>query len=132
VSQVTPMGLQEFTVAGLRCGAHSSGERRDDCTGIQFCREHQRGCFQHDPLRTEGGAQAFPLTITQERHKSVYNAEPKVQTRTSTPIRRDEGVCGVHPRWQRALVTGEHGLMVAQVMDGIYRSAEEGREITIG
>ena len=29
------------------------------------------------------------------------------------------------------LVTGEHGLMVAQIMDAIYRSAEENREVPI-
>ena len=30
------------------------------------------------------------------------------------------------------LVTGEHGLMVAQIMDAIYRSSDEGHEVPVG
>jgi len=29
------------------------------------------------------------------------------------------------------LVTGEHGLMVAQIMDAIYKSSELGKEVPI-
>jgi len=85
--------------------------------------------FSTRPLRNRRRAQAFPLTITQERHKSVYNAEPKVpNANINTHFAEMKAFVECIRDGKEPLVTGEHGLMVAQVMDGIYRSAEEGRE----
>jgi predicted dehydrogenase len=81
---------------------------------------------------TEGGAVTDPLTIVQEKHRSLQVFEPKIPRKDVNShyaevkhfvecIRNDE----------EPLVTGEHGLAVAQIMDAIYRSSDLGREVAI-
>ena len=79
-------------------------------------------------LGTEGGAQTSPLTITQERHGSVFSFEPKVPNKDRNSYHaeiKDFVACCKEGR--APLVTGAQGLMVAQIMDAIYKSSDEGR-----
>lgn len=83
-------------------------------------------------LGTAGGAQTSPFSITQERHGSVFSFEPKVPNANRNAYHaeiKDFVACVREGR--EPLVTGEHGLMVAQIMDAIYRSSDEGREVPI-
>jgi predicted dehydrogenase len=84
-------------------------------------------------LGTEGGAEAYPLSITQERHKSLYTFEPKVPGGNGLNTHHAEMKSFVEciRDKKQPLVTGEHGLMVAQIMDAIYKSAEVGHEVPI-
>lgn len=82
---------------------------------------------------TKGGAQAYPLTITQEKYKSVFNFEPKVpNSNINTHYAEMKAFVECIRDKKEPLVTGEHGLMVAQIMDAIYRSSDEGREVAVG
>jgi predicted dehydrogenase len=84
-------------------------------------------------LGTEGGAQTDPLTITQERHGSVFSFEPKIPNRDRNSYHAEvKDFIGCIRDNREPLVTGEHGLMVAQIMDAIYRSSDEGREVPVG
>jgi predicted dehydrogenase len=84
-------------------------------------------------LGTQGGAEAYPLSITQEKHRSVFSFEPKIPgDRVNTHYAEMKSFVECIRDNKEPLVTGEHGLMVAQITDAIYRSAEEGREVPIG
>ncbi len=83
-------------------------------------------------LGTEGGASAYPLTITQERHRSVFSFEPQIPGRNiNTHYAEMKGFVECVRDKKEPLVTGEHGLMVAQIMDAIYKSADVGHEVPI-
>ncbi len=81
---------------------------------------------------TEGGAVSSPLTIIQEKHKSLQTFKPEVPTKVVNSHYEEvkQFVLAVLNDTE-PLVTGEHGLMVAQVMDAIYKSSETGREVLI-
>ncbi len=84
-------------------------------------------------LGTQGGAQTSPLTITQERHRSVFSFEPRIPgDKINTHHAEMKAFVECIRDGKEPLVTGEHGLMVAQIMDAIYRSSDEGREVPVG
>jgi len=84
-------------------------------------------------LGTEGGATTSPFSITQERHGSLFTYEPQVpNSNLNSHYAEMKGFVECIRDKKEPLVTGEHGLMVAQIMDGIYRSADEGKEVQIG
>jgi predicted dehydrogenase len=82
---------------------------------------------------TEGGAVTSPLTIVKEQHRTLQTYKPELpggevkthyeEVKSFVECIRDD---------KEPLVTGEHGLMVAQIMDAIYASSEAGREVQIG
>lgn len=83
-------------------------------------------------LGTEGGAEAYPFSITQEKHKSLFSYTPQVpNANINTHFAEMKSFVECIRDNKPPLVTGEHGLMVAQIMDAIYKSAEEGREVKI-
>ena len=83
-------------------------------------------------LGTEGGVTSSPPTITQEKHRSLYTAELKVPNPNINTHHLEMQAFVQCIRDKKApLVTGEHGLMVAKIMDAIYKSSDEGREVTI-
>jgi predicted dehydrogenase len=84
-------------------------------------------------LGSQGGATTNPVTIVKEEFKSLQTFKPEIRNET------------VNSHWAEVkhfvesivndtepLVTGEQALMVAQIMDAIYRSSEAGREVEIG
>jgi len=85
-------------------------------------------------LGTEGGAEAYPLSLTQEKHRTMVSYEPKIPGGNSLNTHYAEMKAFVEciRDGREPLVTGEHGLMVAQIMDAIYKSSEEGKEVRIG
>lgn len=84
-------------------------------------------------LGTEGGAECYPLSITQERHKSVFTFEPHIPggNNINTHFAEMKAFVECVRDKKEPLVTGEHGLMVAKIMDAIYQSAELGHEVAI-
>lgn len=83
-------------------------------------------------LGTQGGAQTNPVSITQERHGSVFTFEPKVPNANRNGYHAETADFVACVREGREpLVTGEHGLVVAQIMDAIYRSSDAGREVPV-
>ena len=83
-------------------------------------------------LGTAGGAEAYPLSITQERHKSVFSFKPQIHNpNINTHHAEMKAFVECVRDNKEPLVTGEHGLAVAKIMDAIYLSAELGREVAI-
>jgi predicted dehydrogenase len=83
-------------------------------------------------LGTEGGAMTNPCTIIQEKHGSVFHYEPRVPNANINTYHAEiKSFVECIRDGKEPLVTGEHGVMVAQIMDAIYKSAELGREVAI-
>jgi predicted dehydrogenase len=85
-------------------------------------------------LGTDGGAEAYPLSLTQEKHRTMVSYEPKIPGGNNLNTHHAEMKAFVEciRDGKEPLITGEHGLMVAQIMDAIYKSSEEGKEVRIG
>ncbi len=82
---------------------------------------------------TEGGATTSPLTIVKERHKSLQTFKPEIPGgNVNTHHAEVKSFVECIANDTEPIVTGEHGLMVAQIIDAIYESSEKGREVTIG
>ncbi len=97
-----------------------------------FCANIQKDSFSTQILGTNGGAETDPFRIVQEKHHSIGTYEPKIpnpNNNTYSAEIKDFIACIQEGR--EPLVTGEHGLMVAQIMDAIYQSSELGREVKI-
>jgi predicted dehydrogenase len=83
-------------------------------------------------LGTQGGASAYPLTITQERHRSVFSFEPKIPNANINAYNAEiKSFVECIRDGKEPLVTGEQGMMVARIMDAIYQSGEQGRELAV-
>ena len=81
---------------------------------------------------TEGGCQTHPTTITQERYGSMFSYELKVPNNNINTHHAEMAAFVECIRDKKEpLVTGEHGLMVAKIMDAIYKSADAGKEVAI-
>jgi predicted dehydrogenase len=81
---------------------------------------------------TEGGATTDPFEVIKEKHKTLQIFKPEFP---SPPVNSHHAeiksfVEAIQNDTQ-PIVTGEHGLRVAQVMDAIYASSESGREVEI-
>jgi predicted dehydrogenase len=91
----------------------------------------QQDLFTTQLFGTEGGGQLSPLKMFFERNRTLIDATPvylpNVRTHEAEirafveSIREDKPV----------QVTGEQALMVTEIIDGIYRSSEEGKEVAL-
>ncbi len=91
----------------------------------------QQDMFNTQLFGTEGGCQYSPVKMFFEKNRTLVDATPvflpnvrahEAEIRAFVEsIREDKPV----------LVTGEQALQVTQIIDGIYRSAEAGREVAI-
>ncbi|HSV72527.1 MAG TPA: Gfo/Idh/MocA family oxidoreductase [Chthonomonadales bacterium] len=82
---------------------------------------------------TQGGATTTPVTIVKEAHRSLQTFQPEIpnaQANTHSEEVKHFVECILQDR--EPLVTGEHGLMVAEIMDAIYKSSEKGCEVQVG
>lgn len=83
-------------------------------------------------LGTKGGAEAYPLSITQERHMSVFSFSPEIPNKNiNTHYAEMKAFVECIRDKKEPLVTGEHGLAVARICDAIYKSSDDGREVVI-
>jgi predicted dehydrogenase len=85
-------------------------------------------------LGTAGGAQTSPLTITQERHGSVFSFEPRIpnKDRNSYHAEIKDFVACVGKGGSDPLATGRARPDRRPDHGRIYRSSDEGREVTVG
>jgi predicted dehydrogenase len=91
----------------------------------------QNDLFTTQLFGTEGGCQYSPLKMFFEKNRTLIDATPAFLPNVRTheaeirafvqSIREDTPV----------LVTGEQALQVTEIIDGIYRSAEEGKEVAL-
>ncbi len=83
-------------------------------------------------LGTEGGATTSPLTIVQEKHRSLQTFKPEFPSgQVNTHHAEVKSFVECIQEGKEPLVTGEQGLAVAQIMDAIYASSDAGHEVKI-
>jgi len=81
---------------------------------------------------TEGGATVHPLTIVKEKHRSLQVFKPEFpSTKESLHTLEIKHFVESILNNQEPLITGEQGMVVAQIMDAIYASSDAGREVEI-
>lgn len=120
--------VEDFASALIRCENGAA-----ICLEASFVANIPQETHNTTLLGTEGGVTSSPPTITQEKHRSLYTGELKVPNRDmNTHYAEMQAFVQCIRDKKEPLVTGEHGLMVAQIMDAIYKSSDEGKEVTIG
>jgi len=92
----------------------------------------QNDLFNTQLFGTEGGCQYSPVKMFFEKNKTLVDATPAF---LPTNVRTHEAEIRAFIEAVRedkpVPVPGEEALQVTQIIDGIYRSAEEGREVAI-
>jgi predicted dehydrogenase len=93
--------------------------------------QEQREAFNSEVFGTEGGASLHPLKIFTEKNRVLLDITPvflpDVNTHSAEiasfvqSVREDKPVA----------VPGEEGLKVTKILDAIYKSSEEGREVPV-
>lgn len=79
---------------------------------------------------TKGGADLDPLRVYSEMHGSLADITPSYPNQSGHIMEIKHFVdCIVNGK--ELISTGEHGLEVTRILDAIYKSAEQGREITL-
>jgi predicted dehydrogenase len=96
-----------------------------------FAANLEKEIFNCDLYGTEGGCSLSPLKIYLERHKTLLDATPVSLPNVHTHQAEIRSFIEAIRNDTEPVVTGEQALMVTEILDGIYRSAEEGREVPI-
>lgn len=96
-----------------------------------FAANIEKDVFNTTLLGTEGGCELNPLKIYREEHQTLVDVTPvflpEAMWHEAEIFEFVDAVLNDKP----VPVPGEEGLMVSQIIDAIYRSSEEGREVTL-
>jgi len=81
-------------------------------------------------MGTKGGADVDPLRVYTEMHGALVDVTPSYPNQSGHLMEIKHFVdCIVNGK--EPISTGEHGLEVTRILDAIYKSAEQGREIAL-
>lgn len=96
-----------------------------------FAANIEKDVFNTALFGTEGGCEWNPIKIFKEEHQALLDVTPvflpKVNTHEAEVHQFADSILNDTP----TPVPGEQGLMVMKILDAIYKSAEEGKEVTI-
>jgi predicted dehydrogenase len=96
-----------------------------------FAANLEKEIFNAELFGTEGGCSLSPLRLFLERHKTLLDATPVSLPQVHTHQAEIRSFIEAIRNDTEPVVTGEEGLMVTAILDAIYRSAEEGREVPV-
>ncbi|MBW3622208.1 MAG: Gfo/Idh/MocA family oxidoreductase [Armatimonadetes bacterium] len=82
-------------------------------------------------LGDQGGCSLHPLKIYTEKHRTLYDITPVFLPRASSHEQNIKKFVEAIRNGTEVPVPGEQGLMVTEILDALYRSAEEGREVRL-
>jgi predicted dehydrogenase len=82
-------------------------------------------------MGTEGGAVTSPMKILQEKHGSLVDVTPRNIPETQSHTEEVRAFVRAIREGRPSPVPGEQGLMSTRILDGIYRSAESGKEVKV-
>ena len=80
---------------------------------------------------SEGGASYNPCKMFFERHKTLIDATPAFLPEVKPHTEEVKAFCRALVEDTPVPVTGEEALMTTRIIDAIYRSSEEGREVAV-
>jgi predicted dehydrogenase len=96
-----------------------------------FAANLEKDVFTTELLGTEGGCSFSPLKMFFERNQTLIDATPVFLPKVNSHEAEIRAFVAAVRDDTEVPVPGEQGLMVTQVLDAIYRSAEEGREVAV-
>jgi predicted dehydrogenase len=91
----------------------------------------QNDLFNTQLFGTEGGCQFSPVKMFFEKNRTLVDATPVFLPNIRTHEAEIRSFVKAIREDRPVEVPGEEGLKVTQIIDGIYRSSEEGREVAI-
>jgi predicted dehydrogenase len=81
---------------------------------------------------TKGGAKLNPLTIVTEEQGVVMDITPDVpKDRERSYLREVRHFVDCVRKGKKPLITGEQGVIVTSILEGVYRSAEKGEAVEL-
>lgn len=93
--------------------------------------QEQREVFNCELFGTEGGCSLSPPRMFLERNQTLIDASPVFLPQVATHQAEIRAFIEAIRNDTEPVVTGEEGLLVTEILDAIYRSAEEGREVLL-
>ncbi len=97
-----------------------------------FAANIEKDVFDLNLMGTEGGCRLDPLRIFTERHKTLYDITPVFLPNVNAHEANIRGFVEAVRTDGPVPVPGEEALIATRIIDGIYKSAEEGREVPVG
>jgi predicted dehydrogenase len=96
-----------------------------------FAANLEKEIFNCELFGTEGGCSLSPLRLFFERNQTLIDATPVFLPQVHTHQAEIKSFVEAIRNDTEPVVTAEQGLMVTEILDAIYRSADEGREVRI-
>jgi predicted dehydrogenase len=96
-----------------------------------FAANLEKEIFNCELFGTEGGCSLSPLRLYFERNQTLIDATPVFLPQVHTHQAEIKSFIEAIRDDTEPPVTAEQGLMVTEILDAIYRSADEGREVRI-
>jgi predicted dehydrogenase len=96
-----------------------------------FAANLEKEIFNCELFGTEGGCSLSPLRLFFERNQTLIDATPVFLPQVHTHPAEIRSFIEAIRNDTEPPVTAEEGLMVTEILDAIYRSADEGREVRI-
>lgn len=97
-----------------------------------FCaNQEQRQVFNTELFGTEGGCSYDPCKMFFERHQTLIDASPAYLPQVKAHEAELQGFVRAILDDTPVPVTAEESLMTTRIIDAIYRSSEEGREVPV-
>lgn len=97
-----------------------------------FCANIENDIFNTTILGTEGGCTLDPLKMYREENGTLIDVSPvKLQQKVGTHEGEIIAFLDAIKNDKPSPVPGEDGLMVAKILDAIYKSSELGKEVAI-
>jgi len=97
-----------------------------------FCANQEpRDVFNTELFGTEGGCSYSPCKMYFEKHQTLIDASPAYLPQAKPYEAEVRDFIEAVRNDTEVPVTGEQALMTTQIIDAIYRSSEEGREVPV-
>jgi predicted dehydrogenase len=126
-----PWDYDKYTVEDFAAGFVRFANGATLVLESSFCANIEADVFNTSLMGTEGGCELSPLKVYREENQTLIDVSPvflpKVGTHEAEIIAFIDAVRTDKP----SPVPGEQGLMVAKILDAIYQSSEEGKEVAI-
>jgi len=97
-----------------------------------FCANIEKDIFNTTLLGTEGGCEMSPLKMYREENQTLIDIAPVMLPNVGTHEAEIIAFIDAIRNNKPSPVPGEDGLMVAKILDAIYKSSDEGKEVAIG
>ncbi len=126
-----PWDWQNYTVEDYAAGFVRLDDGRSLVIESSFAANLGEDRFCSTLLGTKGGAETNPLRIFGEDKQTLYDMTPVHLPKASSYEAEVRGFYDAIINDTEPPVTGEQALNVMKILDGIYKSSELGKEVTI-